>query len=281
MKIARVCQGKRRCLNISSPTDECLILSTEKCKIGLIQLTTQVVEWKASMRVAIISDIHGNLEALEKTSEIIEAKDIDDIICLGDLVGYGANPNECIDYVDRRTKKVLLGNHDQAAFDLKQTEYFNTYARRAAHWTHDVLTQEHNQYLQSLPYALTETELTFVHSSPFEPEEWHYIFSNREASRNFNHFKTSLCFVGHSHVPGVYCEDQRTREIKKGLRYLINVGSIGQPRDGDWRLSFGIFDTESWSYKNVRSEYDVESAADKILKAGLPRFLAERLFRGV
>lgn len=233
------------------------------------------------MRVAIISDIHGNLEALEKAFEIIDRSNIDDIVCLGDLVGYGANPNECIDYVDRRTKKVLLGNHDQAAFDLKQADFFNTYARRSAQWTHDVLTQNHSQYLQSLPYTLTDTGLTFVHSSPFEPEEWHYIFSNRDASGNFNHFNTPVCFVGHSHVPGVYCEDQITREIKKGLRYLINVGSIGQPRDGDLRLSFGIFDTEAWSYENVRSEYNVESAAEKILKAGLPRFLAERLFGGV
>lgn len=233
------------------------------------------------MRVAIISDIHANLEALQKAFEIIERSNIDDVVCLGDLVGYGANPNECIDFVDRRTKKVLLGNHDQAAFDLNQAEYFNTYARRAAHWTHDALTPEHTAYLQSLPYTLSETEFTFVHSSPVEPEEWHYIFSNREASRNFHHFKTPVCFVGHSHVPGVFCEDQRTREVKRGLRYLINVGSIGQPRDGDWRLSFGIFDAESWLYENVRSEYDVESAAEKILKAGLPRFLADRLLGGV
>ena len=232
------------------------------------------------MRVAIISDIHGNLEALEKAFEIIERENIDNLVCLGDLVGYGANPNECIDYVDRRTKKVLLGNHDQAAIDLRQAEFFNAYARRAAHWTHDILTPEHREYLQSLPYTLTDTGLTFVHSSPLEPKEWHYIFSNQEASRNFDHFKTPVCFVGHSHVPGVYCEDLKTKKIRKGLRFIINIGSIGQPRDGDWRLSFGIFDTESWSYENVRSEYDVESAANKILRAGLPRFLAERLFGG-
>ncbi len=233
------------------------------------------------MRVAIFSDIHGNLEALQKAFEIIEQKNIDEVVCLGDLVGYGANPNECIDFIERRTKKVLLGNHDQAAFDLRQAEFFNTYARRSAYWTHDVLTQQHHEYLQSLPYTLTDAELTYVHSSPFEPEEWHYIFSVREATRNFNYFKSPICFFGHSHVPGIHCEDHRTHEVQKDSRYLINVGSIGQPRDGDWRLSFGIFDTDSWSYENVRSEYDVESAAGKILEAGLPRFLAERLFAGV
>lgn len=233
------------------------------------------------MRVAIISDIHANLEALEKTVEIIAQKDIDELVCLGDLVGYGANPNECIDLVKRHTNTVLLGNHDQAAINLKQADYFNTYARQAAYWTNVALTEDHTQYLRSLPYTHVDTEFTFVHSSPYEPEEWHYVFTIREASQNFGHFKTAVCFIGHSHVPGIFCEDQRTKEIKKGLRYLINVGSVGQPRDGDWRLSFGIFDSDSWSFEAVRSEYDVDTAADKIIRAGLPRFLAERLYNGV
>jgi predicted phosphodiesterase len=235
------------------------------------------------MRVAIISDIHSNLEALQKAFEIIDEKNVDEVICLGDLVGYGANPNECVDLTRQRASCVLLGNHDQAAFDLSQTEHFNRHARTAAYWTNQTLTQENLEYLKALHFQHVINDLTFVHASPKDPDQWEYIFSAHEAKINFESFQTRICFVGHTHIPGVFPEDpkmQRSR-ITRESRNIINVGSVGQPRDGNWKLSFGVFDTSSWTYELIRSEYDVQAASAKIVAADLPRFLADRLLVGI
>ncbi|MBI1808134.1 MAG: metallophosphoesterase family protein [Ignavibacteria bacterium] len=232
------------------------------------------------MRIAIISDIHSNMEALEKSLEIIKREHVDEVVCLGDIIGYGANPNECIDLVRKETSFILLGNHDEAAVHLERTEYFNPYARIAAEWTNKELTPEHQEFIRNLPYTLERNGLYFVHSSPYEPEEWHYVISQADAQFNFTYFSHAVCFVGHSHVPGVFCEDIWTKEVTAGKKFLVNIGSIGQPRDNDWRLSFGIFDSDAWKYENVRSEYDVKTAAAKIRKAGLPKPLADRILLG-
>lgn len=232
------------------------------------------------MRIAIISDIHSNLEALEKTLEIIKQKSIDEIVCLGDIVGYGANPNECLSLVKEITSHILLGNHDEAAISLKQIEDFNPYARNAVFWTANQLTDTNKEFLRSLPYKLELNGLLFTHASPFEPEEWHYILSLSEAQNNFNFFQQPICFVGHSHAPVIFSEDFWAREVVRDKRFIVNVGSVGQPRDLNWRLSFGIFDSEQWAYENIRSEYDVQTASDKIRNAGLPRRLAERILTG-
>lgn len=232
------------------------------------------------MKIAIISDIHSNLEAFKEALAEVEKERVDEIICLGDIVGYGANPNECVDLVREITPHVLLGNHDEAAIDLSKTEYFNPYARIAAEWTHQTLTEENRAYIASLPFTLERNGLFFVHASPLDPEEWNYILTSSDALENFDSFDTDVCFVGHSHVPEVFGEDPWSREVVRGEKFIVNVGSIGQPRDGDPRLSFGIFDTEDWTYRNVRSEYDIELAAFKIRKVGLPQNLADRLFVG-
>ncbi|MBI1803317.1 MAG: metallophosphoesterase family protein [Ignavibacteriae bacterium] len=232
------------------------------------------------MRIAIISDIHGNLEALETALHVIREEQADKIVCLGDIVGYGASPNECIDVIQSTTNHVLLGNHDEAAIHLEKTEYFNPYARIAAEWTHGALTAEKKIFIGQLPFTFDLDGIFFVHASPYEPEEWHYVLSPADAQFNFSYFQEPLCFVGHSHVPGVFCEDIWTREVEHGKKFIVNVGSIGQPRDNDWRLSFGIFDTDGWTYRNIRCEYDVKKAADKIRRAGLPKALAERLLVG-
>lgn len=232
------------------------------------------------MRIAIISDIHSNLEALETSIGIIREQKISEVVCLGDIIGYGANPNECIALVRGLTPHILLGNHDEAAVLLEKTEHFNPYARVAAEWTHDELTNEHREFVESLPYTLDLHGLTFVHSSPREPEEWHYILSPADAQGNFEHFGNPICFVGHSHVPEVFCDDIWSREVTRGKKFIVNVGSIGQPRDNNWKLSFGIFDTETWAYKNIRAEYDVSTASAKIRKAGLPKALADRILVG-
>ena len=232
------------------------------------------------MRIAIISDIHSNLEALEKTLEIIKQKNVDEIVCLGDIVGYGANPNECLSLIRQNTQHIILGNHDEGAVSLRQIEDFNPYARQAAIWTNDHLTEANKEFIQSLPRITDLNGLLFAHSSPFEPEEWHYLLSPAEAQTNFKHFSQMICFVGHSHVPVIFSEDFWTKEITRGKRFIVNVGSVGQPRDLNPRLSFGIFDAESWTYENIRSEFDVKTASEKIRDAGLPKQLAERILIG-
>jgi predicted phosphodiesterase len=232
------------------------------------------------MRIAILSDIHGNLEALTRALSIISESRIDNIVCLGDVVGYGANPNECLELIRSHTDHILLGNHDEASVDLAMTEYFNPFARTAAEWTNAELTKENLDFISHLRHRTTLEGMLFVHSSPFEPAEWHYIISAADAHENFPFFTEPICFVGHSHVPGVFCEDIWTKEVERGKKFLVNVGSIGQPRDRDPRLSFGIMDTDEWRYTNVRSPYDVTTASEKIRNAGLPRQLAERLLEG-
>jgi len=232
------------------------------------------------MRIAIISDIHGNLEGLETALTIIRNRGVDATVCLGDIVGYGANPNECVENIRAATPHLLLGNHDEASVFAEKSEYFNPYARIAVEWTHDELTEPNREFLRGLPYTLVLENILFVHSSPFDPPEWHYIITQADAEENFPYFNQELCFVGHSHVPNVFCTDGRTETLEHGKRFIVNVGSVGQPRDGDPRLSFGIVDTTAWTYENVRAEYNVDLASTKIKKAGLPKALADRLRLG-
>ncbi len=235
------------------------------------------------MRIAIISDIHSNLEALTKTFEIIETKNIDEIVCLGDIVGYGANPNECVELIRKRVKYVVMGNHDYAvAVDPTELFYFSSHARESDLWTREILTKENLEFLKSLPLTISFKNLLFVHSSPAQPREWEYIFTEAQARIQFQYFNEKICFIGHSHLPGVFPEKGiYNGKINKNTRYIINVGSVGQPRDGDWRLCFGIFDTDTWTYEQIRSEYDVEKASIKIIQNGLPEFLARRILVGL
>jgi putative phosphoesterase len=232
------------------------------------------------MRIAILSDIHGNLEGLRKALEIVHEKQIDEIVCLGDTVGYGANPNECLELLRQNTTFILMGNHDQAAIDISVTEDFTQHARSSAEWTARTVTPENKEWIKNLPYTLERSGLLFVHASPFEPHEWHYILTPSDAQQGFQHFRQPICFVGHSHVAGMFCDDIWTRQVTQGKRFIVNVGSVGQPRDRNPKLSFGIFDTEKWEYENVRSDYDVQTASEKIRKAGLPTPLAERILEG-
>ncbi len=233
------------------------------------------------MRFAIISDIHANLEALSTALETIEKEAVDKVLCLGDIVGYGANPNECVELVREHSSVVLLGNHDLAAVDLSVAEFFTANARTAAHWTAETLTPGNRDFLKGLPYTAVVEDALLVHSSPQEPEEWHYIISEFDASRMFPSFHEAICFIGHSHIPGVFPESSSAEQVGRGERFIVNVGSIGQPRDGNPDLSFGIFDSSGWEYRNIRLAYDAESAARKIREAGLPRMLAERILQGV
>ncbi|MFH0990889.1 MAG: metallophosphoesterase family protein [bacterium] len=232
------------------------------------------------MHLAILSDIHSNLEALTTAFEIIDTRSVDEVICLGDVVGYGANPNECLNLVRSRCSTILLGNHDLAAIDLSVTEQFTMNARIAAVWTNRQLTAEHKQFLETLPLTHSREDILFVHASPCNPEEWDYIFSDVDARRAFRHFSEEICFIGHSHTPEVFSESRQSNVVSRGDRYLVNVGSVGQPRDRNPLLSFGLFDTTSWVYEQIRADFDRAAAAEKILNAELPPLLAHRLFSG-
>jgi predicted phosphodiesterase len=233
------------------------------------------------MRIAIISDVHSNLEALKTALETIDGQGVDDIVCLGDIVGYGANPNECLEIVRSRCSIILQGNHDAAAVDLSVANQFTLNAQLSAIWTFGVLTPENKDYLRSIPQLKPRGDILFSHASPFEPEEWNYVISEYDTREAFQAFTEKLCFIGHSHIPVIFSEHGKVAAISRSGRYIVNVGSIGQPRDANPDLGFGIFDTESWSYQQVREPYDVDAAAEKIRKAGLPRALAERLYQGM
>jgi diadenosine tetraphosphatase ApaH/serine/threonine PP2A family protein phosphatase len=237
------------------------------------------------MRHAIVSDIHGNLEALECVLSDIAKRDVSSIVCLGDFVGYGASPNECIDTLRPRIEVAVAGNHDLAACGRLKLNYFNPDAASAARWTDVHLTDENRGYLKALPFSVPWRGMLLVHSSPSSPTQWHYVLSPMDAEAEMDAFDENLCLIGHSHVPGAFEWNERTMRytrdaeiaIVRGHRYLVNVGSVGQPRDGDPRAAYLLVDEERGTLTHVRLDYDVDGAMRRILDAGLPRFLAERL----
>lgn len=241
------------------------------------------------MKYAILSDVHGNLEAFQSVVKEIEKESPDRILFLGDIVGYGANPNRSIDLLKKITDIAVAGNHDHAALGLTDIASFNPYAREAILWTRAHLTPDHIQYLKGLPFSREIEDMTLIHSSPREPEEWHYIFGAGDIEDNFDYFNTQICFIGHTHIPLVIVQDKRgeigiSREnpitIKKGFRYVINVGSVGQSRDGDNRAAYALCNTAKHSFELKRTAYDIQTAKEKIVREGLPRYLADRLEYG-
>jgi len=226
------------------------------------------------MKIALISDIHSNLDALEVALQEISDRRIDEVYCLGDIVGYGADPNPCVDLVRKVAVRCISGNHDSAVVGLTSTQYFNSYAQAAIRWTVTQLTDTNRRFLIDLPYSFSAHGIFCVHSTPTNPERWNYIFSKEEAARYFPAFQEPICFIGHSHIPAEF-ESQDEKQL------IINIGSVGQPRDRDPRLSFVIYDTDNQEIERVRLKYDIESAAAKIRDAGLPGFLAERLTWGI
>jgi predicted phosphodiesterase len=233
------------------------------------------------VKLAIISDIHGNLEALTSTIEEVRRRGIDEIICLGDVIGYGPDPSGCLAILREQQIPCVMGNHDAASFDKDVLSTFSALARIAMEWTITRLNTEEIDFLRTLPYRVERHGLTFVHASPLNPEEFNYLFDIDDASDNFRAFDTHLCFIGHTHQPAVFCEDLIGRKVIRDVRAIVNVGSVGQPRDGNPNAAFGIFDTVTGEFEPVRVASPVEVTAKKIYAAGLPRQLGERLVFGI
>lgn len=237
------------------------------------------------MRLAIFSDIHSNLEALETAVYHAETQAVEATVVLGDTVGYGANPNECFEWVMHHAVVNLMGNHEKAVIDRTIRQSFNPYAHEAIVWTEEKMDEIFKKKIDGLPYMKIDKEVTFTHGSPDRPEEYRYLLSFEDAAPSFGYFEHRVCFVGHTHVPSCFCQNARTAarllpgrtQLLPDERYILNPGSIGQPRDRDPRLAYGIFDTAKQTFEIFRLPYDNIKAANKIRKAGLPRYLADRL----
>lgn len=232
------------------------------------------------MRLAVLSDIHSNLEALQTALRAIERIGVDKIYCLGDVVGYNANPVECIHLVQKHCAHVVIGNHDLAVATGEGLDLLPSDARKAARHNRNLLSDTLRSEITSWPEKITEDECTFVHATPDAPRAWKRVQSFPSAREQFEHFDTDVCFIGHTHIPSVVSDRLGVLQVREGHRFLINAGSIGQPRDGNPRLSFALFDTKTITYRNVRLEYDVETTARKVIAAGLPKRLADRLRQG-
>lgn len=240
------------------------------------------------MRYAIFGDIHGNIEAFKKVIEVYKKENIDKYFCVGDIVGYGANPKECIEEIKRLKAKTVCGNHDWAAAGMFPLDYFNPAAKTAIEWTQEKLTLDEKKFLKNLKLINDEKDFFIVHGSLYQPELFPYILDIESARKCFSNMKKELCFIGHSHVAGFFSmEDdvinyscQSLIMIKPGMKYIVDVGSVGQPRDGNPEAAFCIFDTSKRTIETKRIEYDIEIAKNKILNAGLPNLLAYRLFEG-
>jgi len=241
------------------------------------------------MSVLIISDIHANLTALEAV--IAAAGKVDAVWCLGDLVGYGPDPNECINLIRSLPNLIcLMGNHDAAAIGNLDLAAFNRDASLSARWMQNALSPSNLQFLHSLPEKVIVEQVTLTHGSPRNPV-WEYILDTYAAAQNFNYFETQLCFVGHTHLPVAYIQNETSQMLDWKMprmghpldlsgRAILNPGSVGQPRDHDPRAAYAIFSPESNKWEPFRVDYDVSSVQQRIYSAGLPHRHALRLVEG-
>ena len=244
------------------------------------------------MKYGIFGDIHGNLEALEAVLADMEEQGVTHPLCLGDLVGYGANPSECLDVIRALGCPVVRGNHDDLITLGKSPMSFSEAAKLSLEYARGQLNPSQMNFLRRLPMVWVDGPVTLVHATLDGPESWGYISTRLEAQTCFLYQKTPVCFVGHTHRPCAFAQEKEVRPLefrhvdthpdrsKTGRKFLFNVGSVGQPRDGDWRASYAIFAPQEYWVDLRRVSYNIEKASSKILKAGLPESLAKRLFKG-
>jgi predicted phosphodiesterase len=241
------------------------------------------------MRCAFFSDVHSNLEALNAVAEDFRKEKLEKVFFLGDAVGYGPDPNDCVSIIDSLTDVKLMGNHDYAALGLMETNFFNEYAQKAIQWTKSVLTEESLKTLSEFTMDFGFDQSYLVHSTPKEPKEWNYIFDLDDAEENFSFFNKQICVIGHSHFPAIikkfdgrrcFLHEENWTDIEKEFKYIINIGSVGQPRDGSNKACYMIYDTEEKTATLKRLSYDFKKTQTKMKKRGLPQFLIDRLAAG-
>ena len=239
------------------------------------------------MKFAIIADIHANLDAFQVVLEDCKKQQVTHYACLGDVVGYNANPKECLDIVRAMNMPCVKGNHDEYCSSEEHLEGFNPAAAEAVNWTRKQLTEDDTQWLRDLKYTRMVTNFTIVHATLDGPQRWGYVFDKLAAAASFTYQNTSLCFFGHTHVPVAFMKDSVVRggtyskfKVEQGKKYFVNVGAVGQPRDNNPKSAYVIYDTLEATIELRRLDYDIVSAQKKILAAGLPERLAERLAYG-
>jgi predicted phosphodiesterase len=239
------------------------------------------------MKYAIFGDIHANLEAFQAVLGHASQEGCSDYVCVGDIVGYAANPRECLDLVRQMGCPVVKGNHDEEAVLETSLEGLNPLARQAMEWTRAQLNPEDRAFLKSLKLVRQVRDFTIVHATLDTPGSWTYVTNKFDAMASFSYQFTQLCFYGHTHTPRIYMKGDTVEpveamsvKLEMGRKYFINTGSAGQPRDGDWRASYATYDPAAQEVVIHRIEYDIQRAQDKIIDAGLPEMLAHRLSLG-
>lgn len=239
------------------------------------------------LKFAILGDIHGNLEALNAVLKDAEEQGVTSYICVGDIVGYNANPAECLEKLRQMDFTCVKGNHDHYCSHDESLDDFHPLAANVIDWTRNQLTADEISYLKGLKYSRIISGFTIVHSTLDMPDKWGYVFDSLEADANFNYQSTSLCFHGHTHIPVVYEKKGRVSRlefemvnISLGTKYFINVGSVGQPRDGNPDSAYAVYDMKAKTVELRRVPYDIKAVQDKIHQAGLPERLASRLEAG-
>ncbi len=240
------------------------------------------------MRYAIISDIHGNLEGLRAVLRECSLAQVQALLCAGDIVGYGANPKECLAIIRQFKAMAVAGNHDWAVGGRLDFSHFTDDGRAAVEWTRSQISMEDIAYLNALELSVKNKDLILVHASLYQPQEFRYMTDVSKAMESFALMDVPVCFIGHTHVPGVFVQadgksyylDNSTVEIQPRYKYIVNAGSVGQPRDGNPMAGFCIYDTGLQTIELRRVPYNIHEAQRKILEAGLPRNLAFRLAVG-
>ncbi|MEA1980050.1 MAG: metallophosphoesterase family protein [candidate division Zixibacteria bacterium] len=241
------------------------------------------------MKFALISDIHGNLEALTAVLKDIEKNKVDTIHCLGDVIGYGCDPVACLNIVNKNCEIKLMGNHEHLLLGLYSMDKCNSAAKTSHEWTSKQLSDHELALIEKFQIKSIYEGCLLVHASPLKPEEWRYIVNSQQAELAFDSMDENFCFFGHSHLPMIFVEnkDKPPRQVvghdiimDPDYRYLVNVGSVGQPRDNDPRASYVIVDTDEWEVLFKRVEYDIATAQSKMKKATMPELLVERLLVG-
>ena len=239
------------------------------------------------MKFAIIADIHANLEAFQVVLEDIKQQKCTHFACLGDVVGYNANPKECLDMVRDMNIPVVKGNHDEYCSTDEALDGFNPAAAEAVNWTRRQLSTEDRQWLRDLKYVRMVTSFTIVHATLDGPQRWGYVFDKLAAAASFTYQNTAVCFFGDTHVPVAFIRDTVVRggtyskfKVEPGKKYFVNVGAVGQPRDNNPKAAYVVYDMDETTIELRRLDYDIGKAQKKILDAGLPPRLAERLALG-